>query len=44
MWTPNLFIDTDTWELTKEPYVNKEWEKTYKDFQDRFLKYARFFF
>ena len=44
MWTPNLFIDTDTWKLTKEPYVNKEWEKTYKDFQDRFLKYARFFF
>lgn len=29
-WTPDLFVETDTWTVERQPYANKEWEETHK--------------
>jgi len=44
MWTPNCFVDTDTWELTYEPYENEEWRDHVSAYRNHLLKYASFFF
>ena len=44
MWTPNCFIDTETWNLTYEPYVNEVWEEKKKEMDNYLLKYAGLFF
>ena len=33
-WTPDCFVDTETWTVSKEPYRNKEWEKRLKKDMD----------
>ena len=43
-WSPNTFLDTDTWEVKVEPYSNPKLEKTRKKFHDDFMKYAPLFF
>ena len=43
-WNPNTIIDTDTWELTTEPYSNPKLEAARKKFHDDFMKYAPLFF
>jgi predicted phosphodiesterase len=39
MWTPYCYIDTDTWELTYEPYDNAEW----RDIRDKEDSFSLFF-
>ncbi len=29
-WTPDLFVETDTWTVERQPYANKVWEETHK--------------
>ena len=29
-WTPDFFVETDTWTVEKHPYTNSEWEATHK--------------
>lgn len=43
-WTPNTYLDTDTWELTTEAYENKKLEKARQKYHDVFMKYAPLFF
>lgn len=43
-WNPNTFLDTDTWEITTEPYENKKLDDARKKFHDDFIKYAPLFF
>ena len=43
-WSPNTFIDTDTWKVTVEPYKNKKLDDARKKFRDDFMKYAPLFF
>ena len=43
MWTPNCFVDTDTWELTYEPYSNKKWEELHSAYIDKMAQLAGFF-
>lgn len=42
-WTPNTFIDTDTWKVVTEPYKNGKLEAARRKFHDDFMKYAPFF-
>ena len=42
-WTPNTFIDTDTWKVVTEPYHNAKLEAARKKFHDDFMKYAPLF-
>lgn len=42
-WTPDLFIDTDTWTVEKLPYTNKEWEETHKKEDSMTLAMASIF-
>lgn len=42
-WTPNTYIDTDTWKVVTEPYENKKLEDARKKFRDDFMKWAPFF-
>ena len=42
-WTPNVFLDTDTWMVSKETYENKRLEAARKKFHDDFMKLAPFF-
>ena len=44
MWTPDCFIDTDTWELTYEPYDNEHWHEVKNCYLNSLLKYSGFFF
>ena len=43
MWTPHCFVDTDTWELTYEPYENEKWEERLEICNNRFAALSRFF-
>jgi Icc-related predicted phosphoesterase len=43
-WNPNTILDTDTWEVTIEPYENKRLVEARKKFHDDFMKYAPLFF
>ena len=43
VWTPNCFVDTDTWKLTYEDWDHKEWDDTYDEYNKKFLKYSRAF-
>ena len=43
-WNPNTILDTDTWEVTTEPYENKKLHDAREKFHDDFLKYAPLFF
>ena len=42
-WTPNTYIDTDTWKVVTEPYKNKKMEDARKKIRDDFMKWAPFF-
>ena len=42
-WSPNTFLDTDTWEVKVEPYSNPKLEAARKKFHDDFMKYAPLF-
>lgn len=42
MWTPNCFIDTDTWTVDWMKQLNNEWEETYKTVQKKFMYLAPF--
>lgn len=44
MWTPNCFVDTETWELTYEPYKNKRWDKVQKLYRYNLINKIGFFF
>lgn len=44
MWTPNCFIDTDTWTLSYEPYENEKWDERLELYVKNMLKYSAFFF
>jgi len=43
-WNPSTFIDTDTWKVVTEPYVNKKLEAAREKFHADFMKYAPLFF
>lgn len=43
-WNPNTFLDTDTWEVTAEPYENRKLDKARQKFHNDFMKYAPLFF
>lgn len=43
MWTPNCFVDTDTWEVTYEPYENEKWSERHKAYEDYLVKYSGLF-
>lgn len=43
MWTPNCFIDTDSWTVEWQHIENDAWEKQYEDDNSRFMKYASMF-
>ena len=43
-WNPNTILDTDTWEVTTEPYENKNLTDARTKFHDDFMKYAPLFF
>lgn len=46
-WSPYWYIDTDGWRVFGKPYENREWERTLKESDDRFMntigKYASCF-
>lgn len=42
-WTPNVFVDTNTWEVTKEPWENARWDRLCKEYNSMLLKYAGIF-
>ena len=41
-WTPNCFVDTETWELTYEPWSNPKWDKKYEEHAKTLLAMAAF--
>ena len=43
-WTPNCFIDTDTWTVEWQPWKNEDWEKQKKLDDEKFMKIAPFLF
>ena len=43
-WSPNTFIDTDTWDVTVEPFKSKKLDDARKKFSADFMKYAPLFF
>lgn len=42
-WTPNTFIDTDTWTVSSKPFTSKKLEKAREKFRSDFMKWAPFF-
>lgn len=42
-WTPNTFIDTDTWTVSSKPFKSKKLEKAREKFHADFMKWAPFF-
>ena len=42
-WTPNTFIDTDTWTVSSKPFTSKKLEKAREKFHADFMKWAPFF-
>jgi predicted phosphodiesterase len=42
-WTPDFFVETDTWTVEKRPYTNKEWEETHKKEDSTTLAMASIF-
>ena len=46
-WTPNCYLDTDTWTLEKVGYHNEQWEKQREEdrkiFEEWYNKYGRMF-
>jgi broad specificity phosphatase PhoE len=43
MWTPNCFVDTDTWELSYEPYDNENWRELLEIQRKNLMRYAGIF-
>jgi len=43
-WSPNVFVNTKTWEVEKEDYSNPDWDASLKRHEDLMMKYAGFFF
>lgn len=43
-WTPECFIDTDSWTVEWNRIENKEWEETKKKEDEKFKQLAPFFF
>ena len=44
MWTPDCFLDTDTWTVEWKKNENDEWNKQAEEDYNRFMKLAPFFF
>ena len=42
-WTPNTFIDTDTWTVSSKPFTSKKLEAAREKFHADFMKWAPFF-
>lgn len=42
-WTPNTFIDTDTWTVSSKPFTSKKLENAREKFRTDFMKWAPFF-
>jgi Icc-related predicted phosphoesterase len=43
-WTPNTYLDTDTWEVTTEAYENKKLTSAREKFHNDFMRLAPLFF
>lgn len=43
-WSPNVFVNTKTWEVEKEEYSNPEWDRAREKYESIMEKYAKFFF
>jgi len=43
MWTPDLFIDTDTWKLESVPYSNAKWKMKLKEYERSMDRLCLFF-
>ena len=42
-WTPNTYIDTDTWQIATKPFKSKKLDDARKKFKDSFMHWAPFF-